>query len=256
MAKKNYKSKTNDFIIDYYKKHGLNRTVKVAYKMLELNNHKDDKEFRAQVHGEIAESILEVGIYDFMQRHEAETEQWIIEKGMILKDPESGGKYLTELDMTIFTPYKIITIECKSFAGDKRFTDRCTVRRKGIRAKDVYDQHEKHYRTLMHNFSSFRILNEKSGRVSPLQIAYYDFSEGTVTDERDEKWRKMMPIINPFNLDKFLTQFINKPTYWRMDYVQRAVNIIGKNKKRNTSAHLKYVTSLDHSTDSKPSGFK
>ena len=245
MAKNDYKDKTNRLILDYYKKHSLDRTIRLAYEMLKANTHKNDSTFRSHVHGELAESVLEIGVMDFMKRHSEQTKDWIVEKGMVLRDPESNNRgYVTELDLTIFTPYKIVTIECKSFQGDKTFTDKCTVRRPGMKHKDVYNQHEKHYRTLMNNFQKFRIINEESARVSPLQIAYYDFSIGTVNDVREAKWKKMMPIINPYNLDKFLEMLLDKPTYWRMNYVRRAVQIIAKNKESNTASHLKYVSSL------------
>ena len=244
-GKKNYKNKTNKFILEYYEKNGFDRIVRLAYEMLKASTHKNDKTFRSHVHGELAESILEIGILDFMSRYPEQTKDWIVEKGMILRDPESNSKrFLTELDMTIFTPYKIVAFECKSYQGDKTFTDKCTVRRPGIKYKDVYSQHEKHYRTLMHNFQTFRIIDENSARVSPLQIAYYDFSVGTVKDDRELKWRRMMPTINPYNLDKFLEVLLDKPTYWKMNYVRRAVDIIGKNKASNTKSHLNYVTSL------------
>ena len=200
----NYKNDTNKILLDYYKAKGKESTISVATKMLELKNHKEDKVFYAHVHGEICETVCEICILDFMKRHQAETKDWILEKGLILKDPESENKrYMTELDLTLFTPFKIFTIECKSYRGNKIFTGKCTVNRKNIHPTDVYSQHEKHYKTLIHNFEAFRITTNETLKNAPMLIGYFNFSQGTVTDKRTDKWKRLMPIIDINNIDEY-----------------------------------------------------
>ena len=240
-----YKDKTNEKLKEYYNKFGLMRTLQVAYKMLQLPDHKRNKNFKNSVHGELCETVLEICIIDFMNSHKDETKDWFYSKGLILKDIESSNsKYLTELDLTLFTPYKVLTFECKSYGGDKQFIDECTVVRKGIKDSNVYSQHEKHYITLMKNIKYFRNSDIEFSKIAPLQIGYFDFSLGTVQDNRIKKWRAMMPIINYANISKLLTSYLNKPECWNMKMLKQAIDIIDKNKDKNTKKHLTYVKSL------------
>lgn len=240
----NYKNNTNAMLHEYYNKRGLKETIEVATKMLELKNHKEDKVFYSQVHGEICETICELCILDFMNSNPKATKDWILKKGLILKDPDGKDTYMTELDLTLFTPFKIFTIECKSYRGHKTFTDRCTVKRKNIHPTDVYAQHEKHYKTLLSNFEGFRVIEKNTVNIAPMLIGYFDFSIGTVKDERSDTWKELMPILNVNNINAYLKYLTNPLVCWKMSYVKRAVDIIGKKTNQNTKRHLDYVKSL------------
>lgn len=239
-----FKSNTHSVLFKYYKSNGMDATIKVAKEMLQSKTHKDSKGFLASVHGEICETICELKIYDFMSKHKEETKDWIVSKGLILNDPEAKSAYLTELDLTVFTPYKILVIECKSYGGDKTFVGHCTVKRKSVKATDVYDQHEKHYRTLMKNFSEFRIIREDNLKVAPMRIAYFDFSLGSINDQRTDKWKKLMPILNVNNIDKMLTTLTKTQVNWNMKYVKRAIEILERKKDERTRKHYRYVTNI------------
>lgn len=242
---KDYKGKMNEKLMAYYTANGKENAILLADKMLEATTHKKDKIFRAHVHGEICETVLEICILDFMSRHKEETGDWFYSKGMILKDKDNpNSPYLTEIDMTLFTPYKILTVECKSYGGDKVFTKKCTVNRVGVKSTDVYEQHEKHYKTLLKTFEPFRKNGNGSFNVASIQIGYFNFSIGKVEDKRTDKWQNTMPILNVQKIEALLKTYLNKPIYWKMDYVKRAVSIVDANKKKNTTAHLKYVTDL------------
>lgn len=243
---KDYKNRTNARLLAYYREKGKENALAVAREMLKSDTHKDDKLFRAHLHGEICETVLEIIIEDFIKNHPEQTKDWVLSKGMILKDidnPDNG--YLTEIDLTLFTNYQILTIECKSYGGDKTFTEACTVNRKGQKPVDVYAQHEKHYECLLKTFEPFRKLGNGSINVTPIKLGYFNFSLGKVIDKRTIVWKNKMPIFNEYNIEKQLESYLDKPTYWKMDHVKKVVNIIDKNKKSNTAAHLKYVTSIN-----------
>lgn len=244
---KDYKETTNEKLITYYREHGKEKAISVARSMLQLNTHKDNKLFRAHLHGEICETVCEIILLDFMSKHKMETKDWCYSKGMILKDienPDSG--FLTEIDLTLFTNYQILTIECKSYGGDKTFTQACTVKRVGQKSIDVYKQHEAHYKCLSKTFDNFRQFGNGSLKVEPVALGYFNFSEGNIVDNRTIVWKNVMPIYDETNLENKLNFYLDKPTYWKMDYVKKVVNIIDRKKKENTSAHLKYVTDLHH----------
>ena len=220
-------------------------TIEVGYKMLELPNHKRNKTFRNTVHGELCETILEICIIDFMKQYSEETKEWVYDKGMVIKDiTNMSSNFRTEIDLTLFTPFKILSFECKSYSGDKEFINECTVRRKGIKDCDVYNQHRNHYVTLMKTMKPFRLRNEYTDKIAPMQVAYFDFSLGSKVDNRDKKWRALMPIITVNNIHKLLTTYLDKPRCWDMSYINRALKLIDRNKELKTKKHLEYVKSL------------
>ena len=100
---------------------------------------------------------LEIG-KNYLNRYNLTKYGWFYSKGLILKDvnnPNSG--YFTELDLTVFSPQRIFAFECKSYAGPKKITDKCTIRKKKGGTFDVYDQHSKHFMVLADQLKPFRI---------------------------------------------------------------------------------------------------
>lgn len=240
-----YSKRVNKYLHEVYKEYGLNTMCKVARIMLVSDKHKDDKKFRNEVHGEICETVLECCIIDFMENHPKETKQWRLEKGMILKDLSNRtSDFKTEIDITLFTPFKILSFECKCYSGNKTLVDKCTVVRKGVSPSDIYRQHKLHFTMINSNFSKFRIVNEDTSKYGPMQIGFFDFSVGTLSDQRDEKWKKLMPLIDNTTIHELLESYLNKPVCWDMQSVNIALDVINKHKEKNREAHLDYVKKL------------
>lgn len=243
-----YSEGLNRKIRDFYKQTGsIEQTEKLCHALLVSNTHKSDKNFLAQIHGEVCESLLECIIVDFILKHNLKG-KWFYEKGLILKDPyaKSTSPYMTELDLTLFTPYKILTIECKCYGGDKILADKCTIKRKGKKSFDIYAQHKKHYKVLISNLSTYRYKNETTANIAPLQIGYFNYSLGSIKDERTKEWRMKMPLLTYENITKLLELYLDKPTCWNMDRVRKAVNMIAKDKNARKQKHLEYVKNLHH----------
>lgn len=238
-----YKSKTREIILDYYKNYGLNEVIAFANKLLELPNYKSDVQFRNEVHGETCEAVLECCVINFIKTHNLEN-KWFYAKGLVLKDINNPDKFLTEVDFILFTPYQIIPIECKSYAGAKVITDRCTINRKDKKPYDVYAQHKLHSDILIENISSFRLKNLDSFHVNPFQLAMFNFSRGGIRDTRNMMYKREMPILDIKNINVFLSKFIDKPATWHMQNLKRFVKIVNTHKEQNTKLHLDYVKSL------------
>ena len=77
-----------------------------------------------------------------------------------------------------------------------------------------------------------------------MQVAYFDFSLGNKVDNREKKWRALMPIITVNNIYKLLYTYLDKPKCWDMNYINRALKIIDNHKEFKTKEHLKYVKNL------------
>lgn len=242
---RDFKGQVNKKLLAYYEEHGVDDTIRLCHEMLQSKLHKDELAFRTQVHGEICETVLEIKVLDFMRKHKLE-DKWFYEKGLILKDiNRPNSQFSTEIDFTLFTPFKLLTIECKCYAGDKQIIKECTIKRKGQKPMDVYKQHSMHFKVLMSNLHTFHREQEINGkRVAPIQACYFSFAEGTIEDLREEKYSRSMPILTVNNIDRLLEWFMNDTRTWDMKALRKAIDVINKHKEKNTKDHLDYVIGL------------
>lgn len=241
----NYKESTHTLLLEQYQKFGSERTIAIARAMLQSNTHKKEKAFLSHVHGEICETVLEMLILDFIKENNLSSKGWFYETGLILRDVNKPGSgYFTELDVTLFTPQKIFAFECKSYGGDKRITDKCTIRKKKGGTFDVYDQHMKHFKVLADQMQPFRIASIKTRGVAPYQLILFDFALGNTEDVRDTSSKLLMPCLDEKNVTNILKESFGDPVQWDIVRVRKAINIITRNKEKNTESHLNYVKGL------------
>ena len=177
-------------ILRFYSQRGIEQTREFCQKLLEAENHKDNKDFKAKVHGEICEALLEAILTDYIKKNKL-SNRWFFEKGMVIKDLDSRNKdFYTELDLTLFTPGKVVLFECKSYAGEKKLCDECTIVR-SCGEFDVYKQNKNHMVVLNTNIKSCCTSNVAGA----YKLALFNFSIGGLKDLRDEKRKKIMPVI-------------------------------------------------------------
>lgn len=245
--KKDYKDATNKVLLDYYERNGIEATLNVAEAMLKAGNHKSNAVFHAHTHGEICETVLEVMLSEFIKCNHLESKGWFFKKGLILKDVNNlESDFLTELDLTLFTPQCIILFECKSYGGDKELTDVCTIRRKGKKSFDVYKQNSLHAKVLFEQLKPFMIVDETTINEKYVQLVLFNFSLGIVNDTRTVKCKNVMPSINPKTLNRLLESLRSRKVLWNIAALRRAADIISLHSDEYRKAHLKYVTSLKH----------
>jgi Nuclease-related domain. len=114
----NYKDSTNEVLLDYYKENGFQKTVDVAKSMYNVNLKNAKKNFKTDMNGEVCETVLEIGILEFMKRYPKACEHWVLKKGLIIKDIEDPNNgFMTEIDLVLATPQMIYLFECKSYTG-------------------------------------------------------------------------------------------------------------------------------------------
>lgn len=230
-----------------YKELGLKKMIAIARAMLENTDYKQSIDFIAHMHGEVCETVLECSIIEYVKTYNLEKYGWFYKKGLILRDVnhlDSG--YFTELDLTVFTPQKIFAFECKSYGGDKKITDRCTIRKKKGGTFDVYDQHEKHFKVLADQLHPFRIINQQNAMYAPYQLVLFNFATGKTDDVRTPPNKIIMPCLDETNVLNIFKLNYNKPVMWDIVRVRKAVDIIASHTEENTKKHLKYVQSLKH----------
>ena len=242
-----YKEDTHSLLIQKYEELGLQKMITIARAMLENTDYKKSTDFIAHMHGEVCETVLECIVLDYMKTYNLEKYGWFYKKGLILRDVNHlDSNYFTELDLTVFTPQKIFAFECKSYGGDKKITDKCTIRKKKGGTFDVYDQHEKHFKVLADQLHPFRIINPQNAKFAPYQLVLFDFATGKTDDVRTLPNKIIMPCLDETNVTNIFKLNYNKPVMWDIVRVHRAIDIIASHTKENTKKHLKYVKGLKH----------
>lgn len=236
------KSSTNKVVLDNYEKNGLEHTLSLCNKI--LLNKSLYREGANYVVGELAESVLEVLVKDFIRRNNLK--DWFYVKSMIIKDVETmSKKFSTEIDLVLFSPGKIYLFECKGYKGSKEIVGKGVLVRKGKNKLkfDVFEQHKNHANVFMKMFDPF-ILKGVDPRTA-YQLGIFDYSLGELEDNREDTWKKVMPILKYSDIFPLLDRNKNSKRKWNMEYVRKAVNIIESKKDVSVTNHLKYVTSIN-----------
>lgn len=228
-------------ILRFYSQRGIEQTREFCQKLLEAENHKDNKDFKAKVHGEICEALLEAILTDYIKKNKL-SNRWFFEKGMVIKDLDSRNKdFYTELDLTLFTPGKVVLFECKSYAGEKKLCDECTIVR-SCGEFDVYKQNKNHMVVLNTNIKSCCTSNVAGA----YKLALFNFSIGGLKDLRDEKRKKIMPVIDINNIEAFLDSLTKQRPVWDILKLKKICNVIMDKNASLRKKHLKYVKTLHH----------
>lgn len=238
MAK--YKNATKKSIENTYATYGMIPTIKIAKKMLENTDYKDDPLFYSDVNGEICESILEMMIRDYMKKHGYT--DWHISTGLVIQDPDNS-EYLTEIDVVVFTPKRVYMFECKSYGGDKKIIHKGTIAVKN-RKTDVFDQHIKHLNLLNKNIE--RCIVTRYDNISPYRLALFSFSLGNLEDVREAKYRRKFPVLTHENVLNIFSNYDDLPVQWSMKAVKKIISVYEKHSDKLTKKHLKFVKGLHH----------
>ena len=237
------KIRTNSVLMNYYNNNSdnLKKVIEVCKAMLKSKNSSAD------IRGELCETLLVIMLEDFIKKNNLDRAGWFLSKGLILKDLDNPtSEYLTELDITLFTPKKIYLFECKSYKGEKMVDKELTLytkSSKGWNKKfDVYDQHTKHFLALYKYLEGFR--ERVNSKYKPYKIVAFDFSDGDIIDKRAEKYKELFPIKNETNLYDIFKTYNDEPIQWDISYVRKVVEKLEETKGSLTAKHLDYVTSL------------
>lgn len=241
------KDRTHEEIFKFRKGKPLNYFLKVARCML------TEKGTSPQIRGELGECVLLIMLEEFIKKNPSMCKDWILSQGLILADLAKGGKYLTELDVTLFTPKRVYLFECKSYKGEKVLTDKGFLNTKtskgGLKPHlDVWDQHFKHFQALLRYISQFLVV--PISQVKPCKIIFFDFSQGSLEDRREGKFKKMFPVVDENSLYSIFADYNELPVCWEMSYIRKVVKMLDEHKKTLTKSHRSYVTDLRRSRNS------
>lgn len=236
------KATIHKLLLDYYKQKGLEPTLQVAKQLLKKpvvsKTDLSTADLSAIFNGEVCETVLNIMIADFMKRNPKKTASWRYCKGVILSDLETrSNKFLTEIDTILFTPGCFYIFECKSYSGNKTLTGKGTIERSNGNNCNVYSQNVLHLKIVKQWLDRF-------SRHPKYQMALFDFSSGSMTDQRDNDSKKVLPLVNTDNLFSLLRE--SRLEVWKPDDIAAIYEQFSKETEALRKKHLSYVKSLNH----------
>lgn len=237
MAKGNWRDTLDTKLLDVLEKHGTDAFLNLSLDMLKVD-HKGDREFRAQVNGEVCEVVI-VGL----------SQQYIKLSGVkarvyhsvVLKDLRNlQGEFRTELDFVMVTPHFLLTSECKSYYGDISVTGNCTLSHAG-QETDVYRQSKLHHSNLL-EYSKQLVLPKVGVPRPPVFANAFVFSNGNINDKRPPEQRRLLRILTTSSLIDYYEAMFKRYQTNVFDY-ERACRIFEKcaGSVSLHSQHKKYL---------------
>lgn len=234
-----YKINTSQVITDYYNRtKNIDNLKKVGHSILKSSSSQNI------IRGELAETLLVCMLNDYIEKNRLESEGWIISQGLIIKDLENplSGK-LTELDVTLFTPKCVYMFECKSYKGNKHIIGKGVLKvDNSNRSVDIFSQHLGHFRLLKKYLDTFKICKDNT-QYKPYKLIGFIFSEGNTIDNREDKYKSVLPVINENNLYNIFRDYKKAPIQWDMKYINKLVNTLENTKDKYVDKHINYVKS-------------
>lgn len=229
------KERTNYALLKVYEEAGYSAFVKTCNSLLFKSSlQRDDY---SEMKGELAEVYLYITITEFINKFKL---PWEVHHSLIIKKPE-GEKGSTECDVVLISEEMIVVFEAKSYNGDKKISDICTVSVNN-RTRDIYKQNALHCRSLVHQLERFAL----SGKYG-MKSVMFSYATGSIDDTRTIENKRLIPIVTENSLLSFLTSVSKlSQKFWSsgiFDHVESLVGLISPEE------HLSYVKSLniDHS---------
>lgn len=201
------KERTNYALIQLYQQKGYDIFKQTCLNM--KGNNWFDKDEYGFFKGECAEVFLYVTILEFIEKYQL---PWKVYLSLVVPHKDGIAGHTTELDLVLVSEEMITVFEAKSYGGDKIIRDICSIQRKHG-TKDIYSQNALHCESLIKQIAYFNI-NDQRGMKSIL----FSYAEGSLTDARQSKYKRLMPILTENNILKYLTSLTKlEDKYWKYD---------------------------------------
>lgn len=237
-----FKKKLRNKILSvYYSKgyfHAKNSTEMLIKNANKKSNAYGDKSLAVQIRGECTEILLELQIREYARTHKL---NWILSKGLTLKRLDYKKGKTTELDLTLFTPSKIILFESKYRSGKFSLLDECNLVPTGQFGypSNVYKQNILHLDNLRRYLAS-AVKKLKVGK--PFSICLYMSDIDKVRDLREDKYKSLVPLLGPNNITKYLdSKAKEKAEVWDMKKVKSLIQSLDAESSDNFKKHMKDI---------------
>lgn len=191
---------TRTAVLNLYQHNGLDAAdKKVRELLLQCETQKNNTLERSTIKGELSEIALEYHLLHWFNW----SSYMLMIKSLCIKSKTS--KATAEIDILLATPCRIYLFECKSFKGSKTLTNECFLQGASSK-KDVFDQSKYHLQILEQHLADCRFV--KTASPPPYQLILFELSSDDITDMREDKWKRTIPLLTLNTIDDwFKTEF-------------------------------------------------
>ena len=231
------KALTRKAVLNIYQTKGLHAAdAKISDLLVQCETWKDNVKDRGTIKGELSEIYLEYHLRWWMQY----MKHMIVVKGLCIKSLVS--KATAEIDILAGTPNKVYLFECKSFKGSKTVTKECYLQGESS-SKDVYEQSKYHLELLDQHIADCRFV--RTSKTPPYKLILFELSTDEANDQREDKWKKAIPLLTPVNFDKwFLQEFSREQNVlWDYDSLKTKLAVLDAGSKDMFKFHMKKINS-------------
>ena len=189
-------------------------------------------DFGKIIRGELSELYAEMCMREYVREH---TNSFYTKS---LCFPRTDGKEgFTELDLTLFTQYFILVLECKSYSGSKTLTDEGCMNVKGRTSYNVFAQNRMHLANLDPYIRNHRLLTVKDAG-KPYIIGMFSYSKDDITDLRDNEWRNKFLLLTEKNILQYLNSIVRNKVIWD---IHGLYGTVSKLEKRSKDCMIKHI---------------
>lgn len=217
--------------VTYYNSNGLKKTLDlIDSRYSECYKRKDEQEILNNICGEFAEVVCELYLKEFCKMSKGTC---FYSKGLCLKD-KFNSEYTTELDLTLFTPNKIILIESKFRKGAVSLKDTCLVST-DYGEYNVHDQNIHHLKILGQYTEKHRLCSKEE---KPYKLTLFLETPNKVTETRSKDCIELVPYLNRSSVLDTLNSLAFKAKMWDVPKLYKDIKILEKESEANFKQHL------------------
>lgn len=232
MSEISMKATIRSTLVSCYKKYGLNPTITlIDKKIAEAMKSGKDMDAVNNICGELAEVVCEIMLIEFCTKHKDKS---FYVKGLCLENKLNPGK-TTELDLTLFTPGKIVLLESKFRKGSVSLVDECSIET-SYSNTDVIGQNKHHLRVLGQYTEFYR--NKEVADAKPYLLSLFLETPNGISDNREEQFKLRYPLLTRERFYKYLNSVCFSQNNWDVPRVYKAVEFINRESKANMQKHM------------------
>lgn len=223
---------TRDLIFDFYKITSIQATINCSWRLMKYCEGHAKQQVYREIKGEIAEVVLELLLCE-MQKV---VQRSIVLKGLCIEFVNSNGT--TEMDLVFITPFKIYMFECKSYKNNPKITKECLI----AGCTDVKRQSDLHVIGLNQYLGG---QYDRTLGVKPYKEILFEMSSEGMRDERDDYWKKKIPVLNPNN---FILEFgrtlredrAKASDLWNVEEIAKILKPLARKSDKTFEKHMKH----------------
>lgn len=235
-----FKDSLHEDIMRMYRARGYSYAVNSVNALISSSTKKaklaGKPELGIQIRGECCEILLMLGIMEYARLRNL---QWFVSKGLAIKRKDRK-KGTTELDVTLFTPSKVVLFESKYRKDKFELVDKCKIVPSYGHVFDVYKQNLMHLDNLRYYLSD-ALIDIKLGK--PFSLAMYIDDSSRATDKREPQFKSLMPLVDLKNLESYLSTVEDKKvTVWD---IQKLYNIVKELRASSDEVFREHMKGVD-----------